>query len=183
MKHNNKIVYYKNQDIFKSIVDIATTSKITTNIIVPHVCNNINIFGGGFTGAIDKYFPIVKANYDMLGKKSKLGYTQFVKTKQNKIQNSEIIFANMIAQNKVISKNNPRPINYAALVTCMIAIKDYIKSYEKDSESIFQIHAPKFGSGLAGGDWRFIEKLIEDIWTNIPVYIYEYSLSPKVLSK
>lgn len=177
MKSNNKIVYYKNQDIFDSIISVIKTSKVTTNIIVPHVCNNVNVFGGGFTGSIDKYFPIVKANYNMLGNKSKLGYTQFVTAKNNPSNNSKIIFANMIAQNKTINKNNPRPINYAALMTCMLNVRDQIINLKKDNDSINQIHAPKFGSGLAGGDWKFIEKLIEDIWFDIPVYIYQYSPS------
>ena len=177
MKFNNKIVYYKNQDIFDSIIGVIKTSKVTTNIIVPHVCNNVNVFGGGFTASIDKYFPIVKANYNMLGNKSKLGYTEFVIAKNNPSNNSKIIFANMISQNKTINKNNNRPINYAALVTCMLGVRDQIMSLKKDNESTNQIHAPKFGSGLAGGDWKFIEKLIEDIWFDIPVYIYQYSPS------
>jgi hypothetical protein len=175
MKFNSKIVYYKNQDIFDSIIGVIKTSKVTTNIIVPHVCNNVNVFGGGFTASIDKHFPIVKANYSMLGNKSKLGYTQFVEAKNNSNNNSKIVFANMIAQNKTISKNNPRPINYAALVTCMLGVREYILNLKKDNDCTNQIHAPKFGSGLAGGDWKFIEKLIEDIWYDIPVYVYNYS--------
>jgi hypothetical protein len=35
-----------------------------------------------------------------------------------------------------------------------------------------QIHAPKFGSGLAGGNWAFIQELIKDIWNNYSVFIY-----------
>ena len=27
-----------------------------------------------------------------------------------------------------------------------------------------EIHAPKFGVGNAGGDWRIIHQLIEDSW-------------------
>lgn len=175
MKVNNRIVYYKNQDIFDISVGIVKTSRVTTNIIIPHVCNNINVFGGGFTTSIDKNFPIVKANYNMLGNTAKLGYTQFVTAKNNSQNNSKIIFANMIAQNKTINKNNPRPINYAALLTCMLGVRDHIINLKKDNDSTNQIHAPKFGSGLAGGDWKFIEKLIEDIWFDIPVYVYQYS--------
>jgi hypothetical protein len=172
----SKIVYIKNQDIMKSSIEFIKNSKATSHILIPHVCNNVNVFGGGFTASIDKYFPIVKANYNMLGNKSKLGYTQFVVAKTNPINKSEIIFANMIAQNKTINKhNNPRPLNYAALVNCMIKVKDFICDLTKDNDTKVQIFAPKFGSGLAGGDWKFIEKLIEDIWSDIPVYIYQYS--------
>jgi hypothetical protein len=36
-----------------------------------------------------------------------------------------------------------------------------------------QIICPMFGSGLAGGDWNFVEKLIEDCWLrrDIPVTV------------
>jgi hypothetical protein len=53
-------------------------------------------------------------------------------------------------------------------------IRNKILSLSKNNiEDIkYEIHAPKFGSGLAGGNWNFIENLIEDIWIDIPVYIY-----------
>jgi hypothetical protein len=35
-----------------------------------------------------------------------------------------------------------------------------------------EIHCPKFGSGLAGGNWAFIEDLIEDIWGKYSVTVY-----------
>ena len=55
-------------------------------------------------------------------------------------------------------------------------VKNYIKQYIKqnfDQDHNVQIHAPKFGSGLAGGNWNFISCLIEDIWDGIPVFIYD----------
>jgi hypothetical protein len=38
-----------------------------------------------------------------------------------------------------------------------------------------EIHAPKFGAGLACGNWDFIEELINECWIGrgIPVTIYE----------
>jgi hypothetical protein len=81
----------------------------------------------------------------------------------------ELIFANMIAQNGTISQNNPRPLNYEALVKCMVDVRNYIQSSDKDK---VQIHCPKFGSGLAGGNWSFIKDIIDDVWKNNIVYIY-----------
>jgi hypothetical protein len=36
------------------------------------------------------------------------------------------------------------------------------------------IHCPLFGSKLAGGDWLFVETLIEDCWlrVGIPVFVH-----------
>jgi hypothetical protein len=75
----------------------------------------------------------------------------------------------MIAQNGVISRNNSRPLNYEALVKCMSNVRDTINSLDKEK---IEIHCPKFGSGLAGGNWVFIEQLIEDMWSNYTVCVY-----------
>lgn len=170
----NNIIYIKNQNIFNVAESSIKESNIGTNIIIPHVCNNINAFGAGFAQALTQYDPSIKANFHMLGNKAKLGYTQFITTKINNKNQSKIIVANMIAQNKLIDRNkNPRPINYMHLVSCMIKVKDFILNLNTQSDIKSQIFAPKFGSGLAGGNWGFIECLIEDIWSDIPVFIYE----------
>jgi len=166
----NRIMYTKN-NLFEAI-DYIVSNNSSYTIVVPHVCNNINTFGSGFTYHIQKHYPIVKENFHLLGKKSALGYTQFVEVRHNKKINSKIIFANMIAQNGTISKSNNRPLNYAALVRCMLDIKRFIDISKSDNDSNVEIHAPKFGSGLAGGNWNFIENLIEDIWSDTNVFIY-----------
>ncbi len=173
----------KNQDIFRTIEDILRSPN-SCNILVPHVCNNINAFGAGFASAIGQYYPVAKANFHMLGNQSKLGYTQFITTRENNKYKSKIIIANMISQNKLFDKyKNPRPLNYASLVTCMIGVRNFILKLNSESDIKTQIHAPKFGSGLAGGNWNFIENLIEDIWGNIPVFIYQKIDNHKKLTK
>jgi hypothetical protein len=80
----------------------------------------------------------------------------------------------MISQNGVLGQNNKRPINYAYLVKSMLNVKQYIMTnYDQDAK--VEIHAPKFGSGLARGNWNFISDLIEDIWGNFPVFIYDFN--------
>jgi hypothetical protein len=162
-------------NLFLSINNIFSSTNNTT-IIVPHVCNNIDLFGGGFTGDIINHYPIVKDNYHMLGKyflQKNLGYTQFVTAKEDNKNKNKIVFANMIAQNGIFSLKNKRPLNYLALCKSMVAVGQYAKD-EKKNERIVQIHAPKFGSGLAKGNWHFIANLIEDIWADLPMFIYEF---------
>jgi len=36
-----------------------------------------------------------------------------------------------------------------------------------------QIHAPLFGSGLAGGNWDFIEELINEIWDGYDITVWQ----------
>lgn len=173
---------YEKSNIIISKKDIFDTSKlcikaqdIGTSIIIPHVCNNIDLFGAGFASAIASKYPIVKDNYHLLGKKflkDHPGYVQYIDVEKENKYTRKITVANMIAQNGVRSYKNPRPLNYAYLVKAMVDIKGYIiKNF--NSENPAEIHTPKFGSGLAGGNWDFISCLIEDIWGNIKVVVHE----------
>lgn len=161
-------------DLFEYVEQYIHNGQNGHSVIVPHVCNNINLFGAGFAAAVANHYPIVKENYHLLGNhflKGNLGYTQFVEVAKDKSYGHKLIFANMIAQNGVLNKQNPRPLNYFALCKSMVGISKFIQS-NFDQDNPVQIHAPKFGCGLAGGNWNFIESLIEDIWSNIPVLIY-----------
>ena len=145
------------------------------SIIVPHVCNNSNAFGAGFAAAITRYYPIVKQNYHLLGAsflKNNLGYTQFVDVIHEKRYNHKLVFANMICQNGLYSSKNTRPLNYYALTKCMVSVVRYIlTNFDRDQR--VQIHCPKFGCGLAGGNWNFIHNLIEDIWSKTDTFVYQ----------
>lgn len=182
-KYNTKttkapyINYLSNIDIFESIQQIISSGSSGSTIIVPHVCNNINAFGAGFAGDVSSRYPEVKENYHLLGSNMKLGHTQFISVKKDKTYLHEIIVANMIAQNGTIHKKNPRPLNYAALMQCMLSVRHYANQLLKDKEkNRVEIHAPKFGSGLAGGNWDFIESIIQDIWTDMYVTIYSLKI-------
>jgi hypothetical protein len=101
-----------------------------------------------------------------------LGQCDFVNVQVK--ENIEITVANMYAQTGIRSistgdrsKVNKKPIRYEYLVSCMTSVRD---SLEADT-----IVAPKFGSLRAGGNWSFIEELIEEIWCpSFDVVICEY---------
>ena len=159
-------------DIFANANNRVLAKINGATVFIPHVCNNINLFGVGFANAIANQYPVAKENFHMLGSKAKLGYVQYVLAEQNKLTEHKLIVANMIAQNKVIGEKNPRPLNYEFLVKCMIDVRSQIQNLSKTYDEKVEIHCPKFGSGLAGGNWDFINTLIEDIWSEIPVYVY-----------
>lgn len=166
-QHKDLYNFVKNKEIFKSVTSLVQQK----TIIIPHVCNNVNVFSSGFAAAIAQEFPIVKENFHLLGNKNKLGHTQFIEV--HKYQKHKIIVANMIAQNGLMSKNNTRPLNYFSLANAMNNVSLYANNIMSSIEDeIVEIHSPKFGSGLAGGNWRFIAELINDIWYNYPVFIY-----------
>ena len=174
MKNSSKYLHFREDDIFKTIYNIISeTNRTNTAIIVPHVCNNVAVFSGGFAKDIGEEYPIVKENFLALGpKEAKLGRVQYIDIYNNNQTKNKIVVANMIAQNNLISKTNTRPLNYNALVHCMNDVNRYaLKLLDGQIENV-SIHCPKFGSGLAGGNWIFIQELIRDIWSNYDINIY-----------
>lgn len=175
--NHNSFYTFDKSDIFTNVKSRIRGKATGSTVIVPHVCNNVDIFSGGFAAEVAKEFPIVKENFHLLRSQAKLGQAQFVSASKDSEYGYEIIFANMIAQNNVRSHKNPRPLNYAALVYAMNSVKLFMIDYKKNHENTnIEIHCPKFGSGLAGGDWRFITELVKDIWYPINKNIFVYSL-------
>ena len=99
----------KHNDIFTNINNIARDPQTNaTAIIVPHVCNNVGVFGGGFAKDVGQQYPIVKENFIALGKTSaKLGKVQYVEVFNDSNKKNKIIFANMIIVALCKLTNNP----------------------------------------------------------------------------
>jgi len=92
-----------------------------------------------------------------------LGITQFIPI------NNTLIIANMIAQHDLDEIDNIPPIRYDALENCLNQVANYSKIKNA------QVIGPKFGAGLAGGDWNIIEKIIQNKLCNqnVQVTIFE----------
>lgn len=169
-------------------------------IFIPHIVNNIGVWGAGFVNAItarwgegprrayeywfnnprtniipkendDINFEALKIHY--AGSKSGflLGSVQYVHL-PNKIR-----ICNMVGQHQVrgMDQTGRPPIRYAALTEAMKDIELVINGMPKELIEC-EIHCPKFGSELAGGNWECIEQLILEIWVDrgIDVTIYEF---------
>lgn len=166
-----------NGNIFSIIENRISSGNDGATVFVPHVCNNIDLFGAGFAAQVGDFYPSVKANYHMLGKtflSKNMGYSQILKVKEDTKYKHKLYFVNMIAQNGTRSALNNRPLNYYGLVKSMLSLAQYIDQntgFMNKTEKV-EIHCPKFGSGLAGGNWLFISDLIEDIWNKYPVFVY-----------
>lgn len=158
-------------NILDAALNRISDKKNPATVIVPHVCSNAGYNDSGFAKVIANKFPLVKENFDMLGKKKILGKIQNIVVSNNKVCNTSLIVSNMIAQAGLKSVKNPRPINYGALTLCMYDIRNFILQ-NKQSDIKIEIHSPKFGTGLSGGNWNFIEELIQDIWSGMDTFIY-----------
>ena len=145
--HSN-IHIVKNEDIFDIIHKRTRAEHNGATVLVPHVCNNIDLFDAGFAAKVAENFPEVKANYHMLGKnflKNNLGHSQIIKVYEQPKHKHKLYFINMIAQNGVRNPKNNRPLNYAALTRSMIQVSQFIHNstgFFQKNENV-EIHAPK----------------------------------------
>lgn len=160
-KHMSTTIKYIKGNLFDNIPSIGLT-------YIPHCCNNIGVMGSGFVVPLCQRWEKVLSEYKRWYKINSntlfLGTCQYVQVELN------VCVINMIAQDGVVSRDNPTPIKYKALIECMSRVRDDISHLTSA-----RIIAPKFGSGLAGGSWDMIEELIDELWTsnNIPVTIFE----------
>lgn len=144
-------------DLFEHLDEDSKKYKIG----VPHVCNNQGKWGAGFVLALSKYDPFPEECYRrrFAEKALVLGRTISADSGSSKDDESpaSVIVFNMIAQ----TLGGARPLRYAALGSCMYGVAAGCVRF-----GIQHIYCPKFGSGLAGGDWKIIESMIQECWVD-----------------
>lgn len=167
-------IEYIKGDLFDNLEDINYP------VVIPHCCNDVGGWGAGFVTAISNKWVEPEIEY------KKWHYSKTV-TRFNKdrpfclgevdyvqVRKSPFIFvANMIGQRGVVGSNNHKPIRYLSLANCMNdvahtvnGLNNYFRNKYPDNHKAIQIYAPKFGAGLAQGNWSFIEELITEIWVD-----------------
>jgi hypothetical protein len=62
------ILQKSTKDIFEKAKGAIYAKELGYSVVVPHVCNNVNLFGAGFAADVANKYPIVKTNYHLLGK-------------------------------------------------------------------------------------------------------------------
>lgn len=132
--------------------------------LLVHQCNAQDTMGSGVAKAIKVKYPKAYSDYirdfrhtpkeERLGK---VGFSHVGTELQPKI------IANLIGQLHYL----PRGVchtNYKALEEGFNTIKDYFTE---------DIAMPKIGCGLGGGDWKIVSAIIESVFDDRDVYIYE----------
>jgi O-acetyl-ADP-ribose deacetylase (regulator of RNase III) len=164
-------IEYKTGDLFKE--------PFTTDTLVPHVVNSCGGWGFGFVMAISNLSKNPSKKYREWYKTGSyhdihhevpfmLGEIQVVPLYDK--DDNKIFIVNMIGQKDVgLNKYNMPPIRYECLEECLYKLKDFANKYK------MPIRAPKFGAGLAGGQWTKIEGLILNVFkdSNIPFTVYD----------
>jgi hypothetical protein len=172
---NKKIVTYNNISLFDNVKGLLKNES-SKFFIIPNICWPYNKKISGFSRQLYEHYPIVEANINTSNIPKNL--CSMLLAEKNTITKGKIFIANMYCQNS--KKKNNRLIHYGQLVYCMYEIKNFIQNL-KDNFPDFttEIHCPKFGTGSCGGNWIFIQDLIDDIWALNNIYIYNHTNSKK----
>jgi hypothetical protein len=178
-------IQYKIGNLFD---DLPITPK--SPIVICHIVNSIGVWGGGFVIPLGNKWPITKQKYLAWERNGYdperdiyfcLGESQIICVEPN------TFVANMVAQDGLISANNPHPIHYVALAKCIDRVARMAHRLRKCETDKVEFICPAFGSLRAGGDWTIIEKLIQESWAyhgyfNINIYTLN-TLEQQVLLK
>lgn len=146
----------------KYIIGDATYPQGKGKKIICHVSNDIGGWGKGFVLALSKRWSAPETMYrETPIKDLKLGNVQIVQVEP------DIVVANIIGQHDIkYSTDGQPPIRYNAIRTALTAVN---KLAVKIGATV---HCPRFGAGLAGGNWSEIEKIIKEVVT-VDVTIYD----------
>lgn len=130
---------------------------------IAHGCNCLCVMGAGVAGQLRSEFPQV-FNADEYEDR----FYQEKRLKLGLISIADHINDVNVCYN-LYTQYNPGPsIDYGALLNCFIKLNQSRKNINRT------LYIPRIGSGIAGGDWKIIEKLINIATPNIKIVVVDY---------
>ena len=147
--------------------------------VIAHCANCFCTMGGGVAYAIAVEYPEAVEADDLTkkGDGKKLGTVSLAVVKdptKHKNQNIKAI-ANIYGQ---YGMGGEKAVNYEGIYNGLVDLKKRLKP------TIRNIGLPhKIGCGLAGGDWRIVEKMIEVVFENVPYDVIICKFEPKSFIK
>lgn len=156
----------------------ATQPLGTRPAVVAHIVNRGGIWGkdprAGFVYAVGRRWPEAErvcremdAAYRDRGEYIPLGQTQLIAVEEG---DRPVWVANMVAQ--LAPGEAWPPIRYDALTRCLRELAGIALRLGAD------VHMPRIGTGLAGGDWAEIEGIIQRNLASLAT-VFVYTLPPR----
>jgi len=139
--------------------------------IIGHGVNCKGVFGSGVAKSIADVYPEVRKKYLLRYNRGgwKLGEVQIVE-----IPASNMWFVNMATQESYGREPNKVYVDYPSVGICLNKLLSFAEGNGLDCVAI-----PKIGCGLAGGDWKIVEKIIQECvqGRKIDLEVWEYNAS------
>lgn len=173
--------------MIKYVKGDATQPYGTGHKLILHCCNDHvpGAWGSGFVIALSKRWADPEDQYrrwstgadtvrSVVTGPYRLGECQFVNVDR------DITVVNMIGQHGTGCRaDGTPPIDYPAIEECLRRVTCYVLMHPIHPT----VHCPRFGAGLAGGDWNVIEGLLEKQLCahSVPVTVYDFApvVTPK----
>lgn len=150
------------------VIGDATRPQGTGPRIIVHICNGLGRWGKGFVLALSARWAEPEARYRAWSRGQAeipfaLGEVQFVAVEP------ALWVANMLGQHGIRLTGAAPPIRYEAVRAGLATVAQFAQLHNAT------IHMPRIGTGLAGGNWGHISRLIsEEIGARgIPVTVYD----------
>lgn len=168
----DKKIHYVNESLINALKIFYKSDNMQGyDIIVPR-CLGFNSYVDRYSQNIYDVFPSLQTNIELyIADPRNYGNTQFIVFDNLKNKNlNKIVFANMFCIKKTKSK---RKVDYILLAKSLFNIGKYINHYLANSESSrINIWTNKIGCGYFGGNWKFIEEMINDAWGQYDTIVY-----------
>lgn len=147
--------------------------------IIVHGCNCFNTMGSGIARQIKERYPKAylidqmteKGSVEKLGKFTQAHVDGFWTKAGGRGHVSHYNFTVINAYTQHGFNPKSKPLDYKAVRDVFTQIK---MLYDMNPQAPLRIGIPQIGAGLAGGDWKVIEKIIDDIgFSNLTCVIYK----------
>lgn len=149
------MIKYKKGDLLTNVKD--------PNVFIAHGCNCRGVMGSGFALQVKMMYPKVYEEYRKAYERNKLKLGDIQSIRQN--QDSPIV-VNMITQGGY--GRSGIFVDYDAIRKCFTNFTNDVNIKGLD------LHIPKIGAGLGGGDWKVISSIIESSCQNkFNIYVWE----------
>ena len=150
--------------------------------VIAHGCNCLSTMGAGIAVQMKNTFGCDKFELEMIGpninKLGQIDYEYFTdtgngirKSNPNDLYVGDILVTVVNAYTQYSYGRNhsggvDKPIDYESLTLCLRKMNHNFKN--------LKIGLPKIGSGLAGGEWEKIEKIIQEELKDCDVTVVNY---------
>lgn len=136
--------------------------------VLVHQCNARGIMGSGIAKQIKDSFPAAfddyKQRHTTQGNHLELGQN-VITTIERQLEQCNGLIVNLIGQNNFLPRGQ-KHTSYDAIHDGLTNLKEHLEDYHK-------VAMPKIGAGLGGGDWKVIEAIINSVFQDRDVFVYE----------
>lgn len=139
---------------------------------IAHGVNCQNVMGGGVAKALFEKWPEIKTKYHEYCNWAIKDQIEMLGTVASVILKDKNIY-NLFTQ-EYYGYDKKRYVSYSAIVNCFQRLVSNKHRFDGP------IAIPKIGCGLAGGDWKFVEQLINDtVGDDLEIWVYDNTPEPK----